>query len=281
VLSVPPKDLSMGHVIEAIGTTTAVNTPTYPGDDSTASQNEFSRYATFLVMPSIGYVLQSTGMACIPWARKELAAVPSLATPMLLDAIGDINPRDVRTLAFEPTKFLYTSQSRAGYLTGHWIPNAVAIAHSAQMELFSTHLRSNHDRCPPQLWLELFSGPNNTHYFGAGAGAALTSTHEDRGDLNLLKNILPPIAKLRVILQPILRTLDGSALRISIIISGHGLERQFHKLNPHPRPLGGDFWLTDAFEVIFPEHGLYNIDIIGDVIWPSQTYKVSYTLIVI
>jgi hypothetical protein len=83
-----------------------------------------------------------------------------------------------------------------------------------------------------------------------------------------------------LVLRPVLRTLDGSGWRVAVNITGPKSFHRFFEEQHEPKPLGGETWNDFDIEVRFALPGTYSIELIGDVAWPSQEYRVLYSLIV-
>jgi hypothetical protein len=279
-IAVPPGDLSMHHVVAAADALTVVENPAVIKVE-TIDLPEFVVPNGFLATPGIGYVLQSTAKAThVIGATRFRRVCPASATDMELELVGRARLGEIHAMPFWPKDNLYTAFSLSAILSGHWPSNEVALEHSAQEELFRGPIYATQGRRPPQLWLEWTNGRDGTHYSGIGAGTPLQKPTEDRGDISLHGLFEPPSTNDMLVLRPVLRTLDGSGWRVAVNITGPKSFHRFFEEQHEPKPLGGETWNDFDIEVRFALPGTYSIELIGDVAWPSQEYRVLYSLIV-
>ena len=278
-LMVPPEDLAMRHVIQASGALAKEDASgAEPIGDIHAPSPAKSR--GLLTTPGIGYALQSTGKAWIPSADKRMSSPPSSSTRLALENLHYVDTIQVKALHFWPSDVLDTPVSYNGFLSGHWLPNEVALVHSTQEELVNSKAQSGVERRPPQLWLEWTNGRDNRHYFGEGTGVSLKQIVEDRGDITSMNGFAIPRVNAPLILEPVLRTPDGNGWKVSITVTGPDSIRRSFAETLRPRALGGDSWIFSGFEIRLPQPGKYLIELEGDTVWPTRTYRVRYTLTV-
>jgi len=277
---IPPDDLAMRHVLKASGTLVIADASSGPQAIGDGDAPIFIKLRNILTTPGIGYVLGSTGKAWIPTATKRIGSPPSYTTSVALKNLRYVDPNQVRALPFWASNVLYTPFSNMAILSGHWRSDEVALVHSTQEELLKPSTQTTLERRPAQLWLEWSDSTNNRHYSGDGAGAPLQQIVEDRGDISSMNGFIVPRVNDSLILRPVLRTLDGNGWRVSVTVTGPDSFRRSFSVMHLSQDTGVDSRIYSDYQVKFVRPGQYAIELVGETVWPSQIYRVRYTLTV-
>jgi hypothetical protein len=263
-LVVSPEDLNMHRVIETSG-----KLPINDAAGPEAADGDYFpplvRASGLLATPGIGYALQSTGKAWISDALKRVTMPPAAMTGSVLENLRHVDPRRVHPLPFWPIDALYTPCSLAGFLSEHWLPDEVALAHSTQEVLFRPSTLARLERRPPELWLDWSKNLDETHELSRMAPK---------------EALAAPRIGAPLILRPVLRTMDGNGWRVSVYVTGPDSFHRFFEDRRRPLPLGGESRIFSDFEIRLPRSGEYTIEVNGDVAWPAQTCTARYRLLV-
>jgi hypothetical protein len=83
-----------------------------------------------------------------------------------------------------------------------------------------------------------------------------------------------------LILRPVLRTLDGNGWRVSVTVTGPDSFRRSFSVMHLSQDTGVDSRIYSDYQVKFVRPGQYAIELVGETVWPSQIYRVRYTLTV-
>jgi hypothetical protein len=280
VLMVPPGDLGMRHVIQSAS---VLSRPKYPrrAESDHEIERRFEERSGILTTRAVGFALNATGATSLSGAHRRInwpsPAPPSHWISATRIALQNVGPSHVRTSPFWPVENLYTAFSTTGLLSGQWLPNEVAIEHAGQPELLSPLHPTAPARRPPQIWLEWFD-PRSHHMNSApGNGVdALPDIPEDRGRVD---SGTRPRTGDRLVLQPVMRTLDGNGWRISLEVRGP--ETSFAvKFVGQPNPLGGDTWVAGQHPLILRNPGQYTVEIAATTLWPVQFFMIRYHFLV-
>ena len=266
-LMVPRPDLALRHVL---GSSTFDSLTGKPPLASSAEQEAktYLERGGILTTRGIGYAMNATGATLIADTRKWMMwptpTPPSLTTGSIIDGLRHVGPERVRPAIFRPEVNLTSAYSITGILSGHWLPNEVALEHAAQSELFAFNgfgLKQD----DPQAWLEWY-GPDP----GASSGLVY------RGRLPAYESQSLGKDGVEVIFRPVLRTPDGSGRRLVLVVRGPDFmsSREF---KGWPNPLGCENWIFGDHHVRLNRPGLYNIEVTGTAFWPLRSSTVSYS----
>jgi hypothetical protein len=267
-LMVPANDLAMRPVIEVAGTL-----------PSAGKGSKFDEPVP-LTTPGIGYVVESTGRACLLGTARVVRWAPAQVADTIVRHQLLFEPGTLHELRIPAADVLYSPNSQSGFLSGHWLPCDVALELSTQEELFQPGPNPPAELQPPQLFLEWTNGRNQTRYYGKGAGVPVRAVDEDRGSMNSDNRFATPVAGDQLVLRPILRTWESNGWRISMTVTGPDSFHQFFEVVRQPNLLEGDIWIYSDCRMRFPKAGQYTIELVGDVVGAVRRYSIRYALTV-
>jgi hypothetical protein len=273
-----PDDLAMKHVLVAASSDKLRLLAPFVSLDSPDVAARLESIPAVLTTPGIAYVLHATGTMYLPGVSKITNSSPAATAESRLESLSYFNPGQVQLLRANPLEQLYSSYSLAGFISGHWRANAVALDHATQTELSKARVSTRKDASPPQLWLELLMQGGTAHYYGSGAGEPPKTFHEPRGVLNELPRFVTPHARECITLRPVLRTFRGNAWRLTLAISGPGSYRKVYEHKMQPNRFGLPEWHFPDFDFNPPREGRYTIEIGANTAWPAESFGVVYWL---
>ncbi|HWA24570.1 MAG TPA: hypothetical protein VG734_02765 [Lacunisphaera sp.] len=279
-LMVPADDLSMQHVIRS----PLIEPPLEANKAQVVAGDIPGDRPVLLATPGIGYVLGAAGHVRVPGARKWMmwptVTPPSLNTSASLESLRHVEPALVRNAPFWPVPNLYSPVSLVGFISGHWLPQELALEHAGQFELFAPDQRPREPRRPPQIWLECRDPALGPAFGSKESGQPVKPIpFEDRGliDEDTSGRAIDIRAGTSLIFRPIMRTLDGNGRQLAFAIQGPGVHAT-RIFAGQPSPIGGDTWIFGDVKVHLKEPGTYVVDVAGTTKWPEQSFAVRYRI---
>ncbi len=280
-IMVPPRDLSIRHVISS-PMLLELSPPSLGARGDVPLEISLQSRAGLLATAGISYAMNATGLTQIRQARKWMTwpalTPPSLLIPRSRENLRNIPDDRVKFAPFTPVPALFSSGSTMGRLTHHWLPFEVALEHAGQPELFAPLARDQKQLRPPEVWLEWQAPVQGQSIAANGVGVALTKPGvEERGDLR--KTILEPslIAGQTFLLRPVMRTRDGNAWKLRLIVKGPDFSESYELIG-RPDPLGGDVWVFADVIFNLNHPGNYQLELLASTLWPKEQYQVRYDL---
>lgn len=283
VISVPPKDLSMAHVIDSEVLKSFAGLRALQEDLGPDSPQTIRRLGLLTTL-GIGYALNSTGYTSIAGARKWITwptrTPPSMTVAAKLERLRRVDSQQIFPAVFAPTNSLFSSGSFSGYLSRHWLSHEVALEHAGQTELHVARPDPVTSRRPPGIWIEWRRGNNGRNIFGGGAGEQVDAVPSYRGRLDDSVESVPVGLNDEIIIKPVMHNLDGNGLAMEVTIKGPRGYSSRWSLSRNPDPLGGETWLYREYTFKPPFRGTYSIELKGITCWPNAIHSATYTLVV-
>ena len=241
------------------------------------------QHGTVLATPGITYVLKGTGATYTTRANERaVSTTPTISVPVLRENLRSsrLPPEVVNRTSFESITHLFTAQSLAGYLSGHWHPFTSPLTHAGQDELHQPPEPPFTQQREVQIWLEWTTqrnlGPRFTEDYSAISNPL---GPENRGFFGNDSSVQSIRAGDALQLRPIMQALDGNGWLLAVDLQGPSL--RYHRDSyAQPNPLGGATWALDDLHVTVTEPGTYHLTLTGTSFWPKKNHIVTYCFFV-
>ena len=274
-LMIPADDLAMRHVLASAKAMELRNNVLAAPSASRLAEVSIEN-SRLLANPAVIYVLSACGAVYAPNAEKNLVSHLAISATQYAEIVRT-HGRTEPTLLFPAVAVSFSTLSSTASLSGHWLPNSVALDHSAEPQMATLPVGSPR---PTKIWIQWLSPRDNVWLYPKGAGQNfVTPPMEDRGRLDSNQGNQPMQTGDQIVLRPVMRSDDRNGVLLYCRIAGPGTSI-IKKILPRHDALGGPQWTFQDIPITLKEPGRYEIEVTGIILGNKEPWIVRHHLIV-